>query len=788
MAQQFTNSFISTNIPGAYPNITVQSNPVGLAAAAGIVLIFGEADGGPSYETVALKNNTFTPDQLAKIQSKYISGQIVDAFTALAAPSNDPDIVGSANLIYVIKTNTGTQASAIVESQFATAYGTLKDLNWGLPGNLYKYQILSINAEMAPTVSGNTIPALGAPLNGDSFTLRMNGGAESIVTLSGTSGDHDTIPHLINELNQYTFTVTAANATAGATYTNNGQTFTVISTIVAGTTLLANGTGAPAVSGTLTKVTGAGDTTIAFSAESRKLPDGVSASAGTAPSSIDFTMSPDSDAFGEGWGKSMELIDSTPGDLLALGLTAGLYVSSQEPQIEVDIDRPDINVAETLDVTPNIALTIGYAGTTATMTISGTTLSTTVTGGSGANLSIPLAQYTTILTLAGFINSQTGYTATATPAAQQLPTSALDQVTAIGIAATGAGDQPGRVKDSAATFQKVLATSTSLSFTPGVGGTTGLPAPMATPVFLAGGTRGATAGADIVNALIQAAGVQVNIIVPLFSQDATADIVAGTTDPASTYTINAINAATKSHCIEFSTPSLKHNRTCMLSYNNTYANCKAQAQSLGNYRCSLTMQQVVQVNTQAVITTYLPWYASCIAAGMQTGGFYKAIVNKAANVISFIDPAGFDSGDPGDVQDALEAGLLFLSADTAREYWVSDQTTYGLDSNFVYNSIQAVYASDILALDLAQNFFVAFVGKSLADVDAATGLAYLAQLMAGYRSLKLIAGSSDAPLGWKNASIQIQGPVMSVQVEIKLATSIYFIPISINISEIQSAA
>jgi hypothetical protein len=721
MAQQFTNSFISTNIPGSYPNITVQSNPVGLAAAAGIVLIFGEADGGPSYETVALKGNTFTPDQQAKIQATYISGQIVDAFTALAAPSNDPDIVGSANLIYVIKTNTGTQASAIVESQFATTYGTLQDLNWGMPGNLYKYQVLSINNEVAPTVSGGTIPALGAPLNGDSFTIRLNGGATTIVTLSGTPSNHDTIPHLVAELNTL-------------------------------------------------------------------LPVGVTASPGAAPSSIDFTIAPDSNAFGEGWGKSMELYDSTPGDLLALGLTAGLYVSSQEPQVEVDIDRPDINVAETLDVTPDIALTVGYSGTTATMTINGTTLTTTVTGGSGANLTISLAQYTTILTLAGFINSQTGYTAMATPAAQQLPTSALDHVTAIGIAATGAGDQPGRVKDSAYTFQKVLATSTALSFTPGSGGTTGLPAPMTTPVFLAGGTRGATAGADIVNSLIQAAGVQVNIIVPLFSQDATADILAGDTDPASTYTINAINAATKSHCIEFSTPSLKHNRTCMLSYNNTYANCKAQAQSLGNYRCSLTMQQVVQVNTQAVITTYLPWYASCIAAGMQTGGFYKAIVNKAANVISYIDPVGFDSGDPGDVQDALEAGLLFLSADTAREYWVSDQTTYGLDSNFVYNSIQAVYCSDILALDLAQNFFVAFVGKSLADVDAATGLAYLAQLMAGYRSLKLIAGSSDAPLGWKNASIQIQGPVMAVQVEIKLATSIYFIPISINISEIQSTA
>lgn len=63
----------------------------------------------------------------------------------------------------------------------------------------------------------------------------------------------------------YTFTVTAANATIGATYTNNGQTFTVLSTIAAGTTLVTSSTGAPAASGTLTKASGTGDATITFS-------------------------------------------------------------------------------------------------------------------------------------------------------------------------------------------------------------------------------------------------------------------------------------------------------------------------------------------------------------------------------------------------------------------------------------------------------------------------------------------------------------------------------------------
>lgn len=63
------------------------------------------------------------------------------------------------------------------------------------------------------------------------------------------------------------FTVTSANATVGATFTNNGATFTVLQTIAAGTRLVCySATGAPAVSGTLTKSAGTGDATITFSA------------------------------------------------------------------------------------------------------------------------------------------------------------------------------------------------------------------------------------------------------------------------------------------------------------------------------------------------------------------------------------------------------------------------------------------------------------------------------------------------------------------------------------------
>lgn len=62
----------------------------------------------------------------------------------------------------------------------------------------------------------------------------------------------------------YTFFVATANATSGATYTNNAITYTVSSTISGGLTLVAGGSAAPNSSGTLTKTGGTGDATITF--------------------------------------------------------------------------------------------------------------------------------------------------------------------------------------------------------------------------------------------------------------------------------------------------------------------------------------------------------------------------------------------------------------------------------------------------------------------------------------------------------------------------------------------
>ena len=71
----------------------------------------------------------------------------------------------------------------------------------------------------------------------------------------------------------YTFVTSSANATVGATYTNNSQTFTVLATVSSSVSVTTIGTGAPDPSGTLVLASGTGDATISFSGVNIVLPD-----------------------------------------------------------------------------------------------------------------------------------------------------------------------------------------------------------------------------------------------------------------------------------------------------------------------------------------------------------------------------------------------------------------------------------------------------------------------------------------------------------------------------------
>jgi len=532
--------------------------------------------------------------------------------------------------------------------------------------------------------------------------------------------------------------------------------------------------------------------------------------------------------------------------------TPVILASAAENDITMKVTRLSDNTNATL--TPNnlVALSVGYNGTTATLTTGFASngqpvLTTSVAGGLGANLNINLvtSQLTTIQALVNFINSQTGYTASVgSTLAGQLPSFALNtlnntyqwtlDVGTFGICSSNGG-QPGRIKDDAYAFFNAVNSGTSAIILtqsavtnaatsnaaivgqplaglpdPTINNSLGLVngAPVQMPFYIGsgvGGIAGATGGtsnANVTNALAACQNLTANFVVPLFSQNAgststeVGDIALGLTDPSSTYTISAINAATLNHVVFMSTILQKGNRQAFCSNRDTFVNDLAASSSLANYRVSLAFQDYKVVDQNGNITQFQPWMGSVLAASMQAAGFYRSIMRKQINTNGVLQntPTGFTSPDfnavnKSQLTQALLGGLLVAQpATTGGWQWVSDQTTYAVDNNFVYNSIQAVYAADLIALTIQQRMETLFTGQSLADVSAASALTALQSIMADLKRLKLIAASQGNPSGYNSPSIQIQGYVMQVSVNAFLANALAFIPITVNISQVTQSA
>lgn len=476
---------------------------------------------------------------------------------------------------------------------------------------------------------------------------------------------------------------------------------------------------------------------------------------------------------------------------LSTAPTPLLLTSASELAINLNINRQADGVAEVINAGGNVVLLVGYLGTTASLTIGATTLTTSVSGGTGANLSLVLADFKRLGDLAQYINSQTGYTCSvATAIWGQISPLDLDQGT-FNIA-SDLGSKPGRIKNDAADFFDTLDSGSStaqLGTTVVVRAAGGLPDVQAT-FYLAGGTLGATTAQNATDAISALEKLRGNFVVPLFSRDATADITDGLTDAGSSYTISGIHAAVSSHVLKMSKLKTRRHRQGFVSFRGSFANAKLAAQNIANYRVACAIQDVKALAGDGTIQQFQPWMASVLAAGMQAAGFYRSLVFKGINASGALMADGsFTDQSDADLEAAIENGIMAIQRpDSGAIRWNSDQTTYATDESFVYNSVQAIYASDTIALTVAQRMENAFVGQSVADVSASLALTYLQGIMSDMKRLKLIAASDDAPLGYRNAQITISGNAMKVEVEIKLAGAILFIPITFLVTQVTQTA
>lgn len=827
-------------IPGAYVKQSFLSDRSG-AAVSGVVVLVGEADGGADF---SLEDDlelacSWGPDQAGEVAAKYLSGPLVDAFRIAASPSNDVRVPGAPTRIITIKTNPSVKATSEVDRFDTTAYGVLADKSYGKKGNLINYTITAETSEVIPTTGSFTyIP----PAEAFNYNMRANGAAavggtisantapdafvSTVAALSGVLATGGTNRSVHAALGNLSLTVVSGNAVQVATTVAWGTTPTVGDTLVIpnGSVIAGGGgenigayviTGATSTTINATKLSDAGATSPTAGVITAPVTVGAIAWSGTPANDLrayaPVTITLEAGDPLDGRGKSLEIAQLTTGDDLMerccflLGTTTAVswisksgaaYVltSASEYSVNLEAARQLDNLSEELIAGGEIALRIGYLGTTATLTISDTALTTSVTGGSGANLSLDLADYPTLADLASYIASQTGYTCSVgTAVLGTLPPTALDDLSAVGICSTW-GAANGRCKiDAFRLFDKISKESVLLQLQNADGdveqASAGLPAPVSR-TYLAGGTKGGTTGANFVAALTALEQIGCNFIVPLFSRDAADDIADGLTDSSSTYEIDAMHLALRTHVMDMSKIKKSRNRQGFASIQTTFADAREKAANLASFRVAMTFQDVRTLASDGTLKQFQPWASAALAAAMQAAGFYRPIVRKKCNISGALQAAGdFDDRNDTQVENALLSGLLPLRRDDAGGvFWVSDQNTNVGSPNPMLNSVQSIYVADQISANLRIALDEAFVGESLADVPAALIASKVDAKMGDFRRLKLITASDDAPKGYKNLSVKISGPSARVKVEVKSATGLYFIPIDLLFSQVTQSA
>ena len=677
----------------------------------------------------------------------------------------------------------------------------------------------TINSGFSGIFQGNVLAdvsitdTLGGSVNGSLIAL---GGS---ITFSAATVVHSQASSLLGAAGSFAALASASITNTGSSSFNGnvgvspgGSVTLGAGTIVAGAglTLVLRINGASsALDNTFTLPSGVVSRALLMSA----LSNGANWSNGL-PSGMSFTVSGSSDSAAflniaqslgsnpqrNGFGQNFQLVS---GSLLSpVNILPGLYVSETEDMSVLTINNTGTLTIESGSVGGQLVLEIGRVGggnVAPVVTVNATNM--LLINNSVIEHSILLSNFNSLYSLVQFINGSTGglwAAALATVLVGQFPTSSLDQVSNVGANSIN-GSLPAQIKDDAYAVEQFLSLSSNVQLVQNPGqGVNGLPDPQG-PVYLSGGILGGTLSADVVNALTAIQSVHVNSVVPLFSRDASQDILDLVTDPSSDYTIDAIHQAVKTHLSLMQTTKEKSERQGYLSLKDTYLNCKLESQNMAEGRIQLVIQDIRQVNSLGNIQWFLPWAGACLLAGARGGSpvglpmtfkyFNCSGIRQTAQLLSIPESQIVQGFNPQtQYDDAIQNGITFWEKPQSGGFrLVVDNTTYGRDANWVYNRANVLYAADVLAYDFRSQLENIYVGVKN-TVSASEVKSVCDSILTGYLAQGITVSTSDAANGYKQLVVQIVGNTINISVVVKLVEGIDFVLATITLQRATSAA
>jgi hypothetical protein len=299
------------------------------------------------------------------------------------------------------------------------------------------------------------------------------------------------------------------------------------------------------------------------------------------------------------------------------------------------------------------------------------------------------------------------------------------------------------------------------------GASAGAPDNTTSPVFLQGGSEGATAFADWQTALNLLKQTRVNSVLVL------------TGDPA-------VHAAQEAHCAYMGGIGRSERDgfagalNAALTDVPTKTEYKAQVVDLNSRHMRLCGQAIERFNTAGERAEFLPPFQAAIAAGMQAGSSVgESLTYKFTNTLGFRQHSSWNPTD--DSEEMIQAGAMFMeNVEGVGRRWVRNITTHLSSSNIAFTEGSVNEAVNFSVFNFRTNMefavgkkgFSGTVNAGKAVAIGTLGLLVDAEILVQYRSI----------------DIELIVDVMEVSAELAPVIPINFVKSTIHLVTVRQSA
>lgn len=306
--------------------------------------------------------------------------------------------------------------------------------------------------------------------------------------------------------------------------------------------------------------------------------------------------------------------------------------------------------------------------------------------------------------------------------------------------------------------------------------------------FLTGAVRGSSSNTSFQAGFDALLVERCNSVVPLISRDASALAPEGKTDPASSFTVSAVNLQAVSHAILASNTKNRSERNAYLSMKASFAATRLAAQTLGSERASMLFQDVQVLDASGNLVSQEPWAAAAMLAGIQAGT--EVGTPATFKIVNALGVSHQDYNSKTQVELAIDAGLLPLEVAPAGGIRVVvHNSTYGRDPNFVYNRPSVLAASDYVAQNLRDQLEAMYVGSKVSSTFATDLRDSIVSIMGSFLRAQIIVGDdTNNGLGFKDLLVTVNGNIAYVDVTITPVQGVDFILNRITLDTITQSA